>query len=242
MLPFQIFRDQRNMVAQAEAIRDVRAAVRRRLAAAQSHYDAIDEDSYASRMEARASISFLANFSRQLARAEPGKAIDLSQTVTDYGYDQEAAASCRDCGLDYVPEAESLRNDHEAHLGSAADLIGKLRQAGLEVDTSFHTIAPEDEYVVEVSGREWWEDQRANILAGDMTADEAQRELATLGPEPPAGNIYLSPGGKRVGGHALAADPIEAEHTETEEQRHEIGPLTPTNARENDDRQMGLEL
>jgi hypothetical protein len=242
MLPFQIFRNQRNEAAQAEANRDVHAAVQRRLAAAQSHYDGIDEDSYASRMEARGSLSFLAHFSRQLARAEPGKAIDLSQTVTDYGYDPEAAASCRDCGLDYVPEAESLRNDHEARLGSAADLIGKLRQAGLEVDTSFHTIAPEDEYVVEVSGREWWEDQRANILASDMPADEAQRELATLGPEPPAGSVYLDGDGKRIEHHALEIDPIEADRTETEELRHEVGPLTLTNEREDDERQVGLEL
>jgi hypothetical protein len=103
----------------------------------------------------------------------------------------------------------------------------------------------QSETAIAMSGRDWWEDQRANILASNMPADEAQRELATLGPEPPDGTIYLNADGERVPQGGLQVDPMANERTETEELRHQAPPLSLVNERElpaKEPPQLGLEL
>lgn len=121
---------------------------------------------------------------------------------------------------------------------------------GGEAGSSFRTVDPpeydmndddEAEPVVMMTGHDWWEDRRASILASDMPADEAQREIAALGPEPPDGNVYLDQVGERITEHALQIDPVDVERAT--ELRHEVGPLTLVNEPEDErDQQLALEL
>ena len=253
----------------AQAIADVRESVRQRHDAAARRSEGLAEDSYATRAEAWAETSFYTRFAEHLAAAQPGKPLDLSMTVTDYGFDAEAAETDRMSGTEHVPHVQAAESEHDSRIASVQPLIDRLRAAGVAVDTSFNVVAPrqydrEDETtiprgwteidagtdqdlpqpasLVAVSGRDWWEDQRANVLAGSMPEEEAQRELAALGPQPPSGVMYLDQAGERVEGHALEVDPIGVERTETEEMRHEIGPLTLVNEREQAGEQFGLEL
>ena len=207
----------------AWAIGGVRLDVEQRLERAQVRYNGMDEDSYASRIEVRSDVGFLANFRAQLDDAEAGKPVDLSQTVTDYGYDEEAAFTAERSGMTYVREERRLQAEHETHIANVAPLVDQLRAAGVEVDTSFHLIEPPDHSheekrpVVVMSGREWWEDQRADILASNIPAAEAQRQLEELGPEPPDGDVYLDPDGRLNESAALEVDPINVVRTTTEE-------------------------
>src|SRR2546423_12081880 len=81
-----------------QQISTVRADAQELLADARKQYEGIDDDSYASRIEARDTINFLTRFNRKIARAEPGRTVDLRRTIVDYGYDPEAAAADQSCG------------------------------------------------------------------------------------------------------------------------------------------------
>jgi hypothetical protein len=112
---------------------DVRDEASALLRAARAHFDKIDEDSFASRIEARNRVNFLTRFSHKISRAEPGRTVDLRQTIVDYGYDPEAAATDRSCGLDYVPEADRKEMDYHVNISTVSGLIRRLETAGVQV-------------------------------------------------------------------------------------------------------------
>src|SRR5205823_5739041 len=87
-----------------QQISEVRSDAQELLAAARKQYEGIDDDSYASRIEARDTINFLTRFNQKVSIAEPGRTVDLRRTIVDYGYDPEAAAADQSCGLVYVSE------------------------------------------------------------------------------------------------------------------------------------------
>ena len=60
------------------------------------------EDSYATRNELRDEIVQFKQFIHGLETAIPGKGLDFTRQIVDYGYDPEQAASDRMCGLEYV--------------------------------------------------------------------------------------------------------------------------------------------
>lgn len=71
-----------------------------------------------------------------------GDVLDLSRTETDYGYDEEEAASARESGVDYVPSIERDRQEHESHIDSIAPQLEQLRAHGVTIDTDFKIAAP----------------------------------------------------------------------------------------------------
>ncbi|MFA1626956.1 conjugal transfer protein TraA [Rhizobium mongolense] len=104
------------------------------------HY--ISEDSHATRNDAYAERQFLADMNAQLDKLGPGDVLDLSRTETDYGYDEEEAASDRMIGVDHVPSIERDRQEHESHLDSVAPQLEQLRAHGVTIDADFKIAAP----------------------------------------------------------------------------------------------------
>ncbi|NRP75132.1 hypothetical protein ILFOPFJJ_06055 [Ensifer psoraleae] len=102
----------------------------------------ISEDSYATRSEASAERQFLSHMSAQLDRLGPDEVLDLSRTEVDYGYDDEDADSARMSGLEYEPEIERDRREHEGHVESVAPQLEQLKVHGVVVDTSFEAVEP----------------------------------------------------------------------------------------------------
>lgn len=102
----------------------------------------ISEDSYATRSEASAERQFLSDMSAQLDRLGPDEVLDLSRTEVDYGYDDEDADSARMSGLEYEPEIERDRREHEGHVESVAPQLEQLKAHGVVVDTSFKATEP----------------------------------------------------------------------------------------------------
>lgn len=102
----------------------------------------ISEDSYATRREASAERQFLSGMSAQLDRLGPDEVLDLSRTEVDYGYDDEDAYSARTSGLEYEPEIERDRREHESHVESVAPQLEQLKAHGVTVDTSFKAVEP----------------------------------------------------------------------------------------------------
>src|SRR5947199_7726301 len=88
----------------------------------EKQYEGIDDDSSASRIEARDKINFLTRFNRKIARAEPGRTVDLRRTIVDYGYDPEEAAADQSCGLAYVSEADRKETDYHSNVGTVSGL------------------------------------------------------------------------------------------------------------------------
>ncbi|QPB24456.1 conjugal transfer protein TraA [Rhizobium sp. 007] len=102
----------------------------------------ISEDSYAIRGEASAERQFLSDMSAQLDRLGAGEILDLSRTEVDYGYDDEDAYSARMSGLEYEPEIERDRREHEGHVESVAPQLEQLKAHGVTVETSFRVVEP----------------------------------------------------------------------------------------------------
>ncbi|MCA1441984.1 conjugal transfer protein TraA [Ensifer sp. IC4062] len=100
------------------------------------------EDSYVTRNEVSAERQFLADMNGQLDKLGPGDVLDLSRTETDYGYDEEEAASARESGVDYVPSIERDGQEHESHIDSVAPQLEQLRAHGVTIDADFKIAAP----------------------------------------------------------------------------------------------------
>src|SRR5438270_5444330 len=128
-----------------QQISAVRADAQKLLAAARKQYDGISDDSPASRIEARDKINFLTRFNRKIARAEPGRRVDLRRTIVDYGYDPEAAAADQSCGLAYVSEADRKETDYHSNVGTVSGLIQRLERSGVQVLTGVRRVLPDDE-------------------------------------------------------------------------------------------------
>jgi hypothetical protein len=106
--------------------------------------DETSEDSYATRNELRDKISQFSQFQEQVIRTTPGKPVDLTAEITDYGYDAEAAASDRMCGLDYVSDYEREKEVYESSMEQIERLIEELKRTGLVVKSGVITVDPPD--------------------------------------------------------------------------------------------------
>jgi hypothetical protein len=128
-----------------QRIAAVREDARVLLESAKKDFDRIDADSYASRIEGRERIAFLARFNRKISKAEPGRVVNLRRTIVDYGDDPEAAAADQSCGLDYVSEADRKETDYHLNISAVSGLIQRLERAGVQVAVGVERVFPDDE-------------------------------------------------------------------------------------------------
>ncbi|RMI14894.1 conjugal transfer protein TraA [Sinorhizobium meliloti] len=126
----------------ADVIKAVQTVIADRIDRLNERLSDIAEDSYATRNEVSAERQFLADMNGQLDKLGSGDVLDLSRTETDYGYDEEEAASARESGVDYVPSIERDRQKHESHIDSIAPQLEQLRAHGVTIDTDFKIAAP----------------------------------------------------------------------------------------------------
>ncbi|WP_420031017.1 hypothetical protein [Sinorhizobium fredii] len=126
----------------AGVIKAVQTVIAERIDRLNERLSDIAEASYATRNEVSAERQFLADMNGQLDKLGPGDVLDLSRTETDYGYDEEEAASARESGVDYVPSIERDRQEHESHIDSVAPQLEQLRAHGVTVETDFKIAAP----------------------------------------------------------------------------------------------------
>ena len=123
--------------AQSEALTAINAS----LQDLRTRFDGTDEDSYATRLELRNHISDLADAANAIGRPS-GSRINLGRTVTDDGYDPEAAAADRDSGIEHVSAADQARQRHDTMIGLLTPTIDSLRAAGFTVDTKLTFVEP----------------------------------------------------------------------------------------------------
>ncbi|RVI62637.1 conjugal transfer protein TraA [Sinorhizobium meliloti] len=126
----------------ADVIKAVQTVIADRIDRLNERLSEIAEVSYATRNEVSAERQFLADMNGQLDKLGPGDVLDLSRTETDYGYDEEEAASARESGVDYVPSIERDRQEHETHIDSVAPQLEQLRAHGVTIDADFKVAAP----------------------------------------------------------------------------------------------------
>ncbi|RVI63690.1 conjugal transfer protein TraA [Sinorhizobium meliloti] len=126
----------------ADVIKAVQTVIAERIDRLNERLSDISEDSYATRNEVSADRQFLSDMNAQLEKLGPGDVLDLSRTETDYGYDEEEAASDRESGVDYVPSIERDRQEHESHIDSVASHLEQLTAHGVTIDTDFKIAAP----------------------------------------------------------------------------------------------------
>nr|WP_208180208.1 conjugal transfer protein TraA [Sinorhizobium medicae]MBO1965321.1 conjugal transfer protein TraA [Sinorhizobium medicae] len=125
-----------------DVIKAVQTVIAERIDRLNERLSDIAEDSYATRNEVSAERQFLADMNGQLDKLGSRDILDLSRTETDYGYDEEEAASARESGVDYVPSIEKDRREHESHIDSVAPQLEQLRAHGVTIDTDFKIAAP----------------------------------------------------------------------------------------------------
>jgi nucleotide-binding universal stress UspA family protein len=68
-----------------------------------------------------------------------GRSVDLSDVVVDHGYNHEDAMQSPE-GAPTL--AESLKTLHQTQMAAVSDIVKKLEDAGVYVDTSFRTLEP----------------------------------------------------------------------------------------------------
>ena len=72
--------------------------------------------------------------------------------------------------------------------------------------------------VTEVRARDWWEDQRAQILKLPLSVGRREQDIESLGPEPSDdAKVWLNGHGQRVEQPSVELEPIEIERPATEE-------------------------
>ncbi|MDX1128223.1 conjugal transfer protein TraA [Sinorhizobium medicae] len=126
----------------ADVIKAVQMVIAERIDRLNERLSDIAEDSYATRSEVSAERQFLSDMNGQLDKLGPENVLDLSRTETDYGYDDEEAASARESGVDYMSSIERDRQEHESHIDSVAPQLEQLRAHGVTIDTDFKIAAP----------------------------------------------------------------------------------------------------
>src|SRR3954463_14850367 len=141
--PVVSLKEYRNRIGN-QHITQVRQDAKLQLLRAREQYEKLDEDSYASRIEARDQIAFLTTFNRKLAGLSPGSVLDLRRTIVDYGYDYEEAAADQMSGIEYVPEADRRQADHDRNLHGVSKFITRLERAGVRFKVGVRRISPED--------------------------------------------------------------------------------------------------
>jgi hypothetical protein len=102
------------------------------------------EDSYATRNELRDEIAQFSHFIHQVRSAAPGKIVDLTERIVDYGYDPEAAASDFMCGLEYVSDSQRAKDVYESCIEQIKPVIENLERSGIRVETGVIAIEPPD--------------------------------------------------------------------------------------------------
>jgi len=130
-------------VAVLNEIRGEVAAARESL---RQRYDNIDEDSYASRSQARDDPGFVGRFEEIIAKVKPSDTVDLRRVGINYGYDPEEAYSDRSVGLEYVPAIKRERSQYERDIRRVQPFIDRMEDAGVKVRTDFRQIWHEDYY------------------------------------------------------------------------------------------------
>lgn len=100
------------------------------------------EESYATRNELRDEIVQFKQFIHGLETAIPGKGLDFTRQIVDYGYDPEQAASDRMCGLEYVSDFERAKTVYESSIEQIQPVIESLERAGIRVETGVISMAP----------------------------------------------------------------------------------------------------
>lgn len=130
----------------AVALAYIRGAVATMRESLRQRYDNIDEDSYASRTEARNDLAFVTQFEQIIAKVKPGDEIDLRRVGINYGHDPEEAYSDRNVGLEYVPAIERERSQYGSDIQRIQPFIDRLEDAEVKVCTDFREIWHEDHY------------------------------------------------------------------------------------------------
>jgi hypothetical protein len=105
------------------------------------------EDSYATQNELRDEIAQMKQFIHRVEAAIPGgESVNLSRQIVDYGYDAEAAACDRRCGLEYVSDFECAKGVYEDCIWRIKPLIENLERVGIRVETGVIAIDPPEHF------------------------------------------------------------------------------------------------
>lgn len=172
-----------------DSVAELRAGLERR-------YDNVDEDSYASRMDARADLRFAYQFELAIAKVKPGDEVDLRRVGINYGYDAEEAYSDRSVGLEYVPAIERERSQFRSDMNLVQPFIDDLEKAGVIVRRQFREL--------------WHEDIDPRIFRSDQV--NLNRHLDLQEEAPALVGILFDVGARRLG--------VEERY----ERLHETGP------------------
>ncbi len=123
---------------------DIHGAVARLRESLRQRYDNLAEDSYATRLETRNDLAFVAQFEQFIAKVKPDEELDLRRVGIDYGYDPEAAYADQSVGLEYVPGIERERSQYERDIHRVQPFIDRLEDAGIRVRRDFRSLWHED--------------------------------------------------------------------------------------------------
>ena len=101
------------------------------------------EDSYATRNELRDKIGQMNQFMHWVeGPKENVDVVDLTREIVDYGYDPEAAACDRMCGLEHLSDFDRAKGVYESAIFEIQPLIDQLQGAGVSVRTGVVSVAP----------------------------------------------------------------------------------------------------
>lgn len=143
MIPFPYMRaataesEEQRQNDRGAALAEIRADVTAFKTTLRERFEAISEDSYVSRLEARHALSFVTQFEGSISAAKPGDDVDLRRVGINYGYDPEAAFTDQRAGLDYVPAIVAEKLQYENDIRMIRPFIDRLRDAGIDVRREF---------------------------------------------------------------------------------------------------------
>jgi hypothetical protein len=137
--------DTGNEEDRAAMLADIRGEVAMMRESLHQRYNNTDEDSYASRLEARDDLVFVRSFEQAIGEVKPDDVVDLRHVGINYGYDPDEAYSDRSVGLEYVPAIERERSQYESGIRGIQPFIDRLEVAGVTVRTAFRQVL-DDEY------------------------------------------------------------------------------------------------
>lgn len=126
---------------QAWELNEARRALTLRLDNLQSRLRDTDEDSYATRNKIHDEISQYSDILYDLQHPRENT-IDLTRRIFDYGYDPEAAACDRMCGLAHVSDFEREKNSYECAISELGDMINNLKVVGFEINEGVTRLNP----------------------------------------------------------------------------------------------------
>ena len=124
----------------SEALAAAIEHVRQHISANTEHHDALAEDSYADRNDARDRGRRLRHVLHRLETTKNGT-VDLGMTIEDWGHDDEAATDAATSGLDPVDDVDRDIAAHQAVMRRLSGVVDQLRTAGFTVITEADVVA-----------------------------------------------------------------------------------------------------